>query len=45
MRTYLEERREVVLAEGIDADRPRREAAESDHGTRLLRCFGQLARD
>ena len=44
MRAYLEARRQVIRAEGIDPEPLERGVAESPHGTRLLRRFAELLR-
>jgi GMP synthase (glutamine-hydrolysing) len=44
-RTYLTERRDRVVAEGLDPDRLMRDVSESDYGSRLLRRFAGLLRE
>jgi GMP synthase (glutamine-hydrolysing) len=43
MRGYLRERREVLAAEGLDADAILRNVRDSAHGSDLLRRFAELA--
>jgi GMP synthase (glutamine-hydrolysing) len=42
MRAYLEERRPLLRAEGIDPEPLERDVSESPHGKRLLRRFARL---
>jgi GMP synthase (glutamine-hydrolysing) len=44
-RTYLTERRDRLVAEGLDPDRLMRDVSESDYGSRLLRRFAGLLRE
>ena len=43
-RAYIEERREILRAEGLDPERLHRETRDSEHGRRLLRRFAELLR-
>ena len=43
--SYLDARRDLLLAEGIDPEALRRAASDSPHGTALLRRFARLLRD
>jgi len=45
VRGYIDGRRGLIEAEGLDADALRAEATDSDHGTRLLRRFGEIVRE
>jgi GMP synthase (glutamine-hydrolysing) len=44
MRVYLEARREILRAEGLDPEALLRRVADSGHGAALLRRFASLAR-
>ena len=44
VRGYIEGRRQQLVAEGMDPDALLRAAADTDHGTRILRRFLDLAR-
>jgi GMP synthase (glutamine-hydrolysing) len=41
---YIEERREILRAEGLDPERLHRETRDSEHGRQLLRRFAELLR-
>ena len=43
-RSYIEERREILRAEGLDPERLHRETRDSEHGRQLLRRFAELLR-
>ena len=43
-RAYIQERREILRAEGLDPERLHRETRDSGHGRRLLRRFAELLR-
>ena len=43
-RAYIEERREILRAEGLDPERLHRETRDSEHGRQLLRRFAELLR-
>lgn len=45
VRGYIDGRREAITREGLDAGALRAGARDTDHGTRLLRRFGELVRD
>lgn len=43
-RAYIEERREILRAEGLDPEGLHRETRDSEHGRQLLRRFAELLR-
>lgn len=45
VRGYVRARRELLLEEGLDPDAISLEAMDSDHGTRVLRRFGEIVRE
>ena len=45
VRGYIEARRDLITNEGLDATRLRAGTRDSDHGTRLLRRFGEIVRE
>lgn len=45
VRAYIGDRREQLIAEGLDPDALARNARDSDDGTRLLRRFAAIVRD
>lgn len=44
MRAYIDERRAILGAEGVDADAMSRATADPGHGSRVLRRFAEIAR-
>jgi hypothetical protein len=45
MRGYIEQRADVLRAEGLDPDRLMREARDTPHGRSVLRRFGEIVRE
>ncbi len=45
MRGYIEERADVLRAEGLDPDRLMRKARDTPHGRSVLRRFGEIVRE
>ena len=45
VRGYVRARRSVLLEEGLDPDAISSSICDTDHGTRVLRRFGEIVRD
>ncbi len=45
VRGYIDGRRTSIVEEGLDADALSKDARDTDHGTRVLRRFGEIVRE